>query len=235
MKYCDDCETADPVMCIHVTMEAPPQNPDPVNQLPPRDRGMLWTVTTLNSTDWYELSCSIDTIVQPASYAGASFNGYSGMRVMAGNMVPTGAGAATPWMVVPAGKAIKLPPGTWKLQADQANNRINVRIFDGRLEKRKWLSKACFLLPPTNATVGVASALALAARAGRGYLYLKNTHASNAISLSFGDNTANPAVLNSGITLGPGEPRSWWGDDCPEDQVNAIAGGANTNLAIQEG
>ena len=84
---------------------------------------------------------------------------------------------------------------------------------------------------PIAASVGVASAQAVAANPNRTGLILVNTSA-NAISISF---DGNAAVLNSGITLNPN------GGTFVMDEftfttkaINAIAGGAASNLAVQE-
>jgi hypothetical protein len=82
---------------------------------------------------------------------------------------------------------------------------------------------------PTAASVGVASAQAVAANASRKGLVLVNT--SNAtISLGFG----SAAVLNSGVTLRPDGVFEM--DEYTFDlgAVNAIASAAASNLAIQE-
>lgn len=83
---------------------------------------------------------------------------------------------------------------------------------------------------PTSATVGVTSALAVAANTSRKGLVLTNT-SNNTISLGFG---ANAAVLNSGITLTPNGV--WVLDEFTytTQAVNAIASGATSNLSIQE-
>lgn len=82
---------------------------------------------------------------------------------------------------------------------------------------------------PTFATVGVASAQAVAANASRKGLALVNT-SDNRISLGFG----SAAVLDRGITLYPGG--SFEMDSFMFDlgAVNAIASAAASNLAIQE-
>lgn len=85
---------------------------------------------------------------------------------------------------------------------------------------------------PTFATVGAASGLALAANANRRALYLYNTSAANTISLAWG---ANPAVLNSGITLQPLGTVILSLADVSTQALNAIASAGATNLAIQEG
>ena len=82
---------------------------------------------------------------------------------------------------------------------------------------------------PTAATVGVASAQAVAAAATRKGLVLTNT--SNArISLGFG----SAAVLDSGITLYPGGVFEMDSNTFDVGAVNAIASAAASNLAIQE-
>lgn len=82
---------------------------------------------------------------------------------------------------------------------------------------------------PTAASVGVASAQAVAANANRKGLVLVNTSA-NTISLGFG----SAAVLNNGITLYPSGVYEM--DEYTFDlgAVNAIASAAASNLAIQE-
>lgn len=83
---------------------------------------------------------------------------------------------------------------------------------------------------PTSASVGVASAQAVAANANRKGLVLVNTSA-NRISLGFG----NAAVLDSGITLNPSGGVFVMDEFCFSTQaINAIASGAASNLAIQE-
>ena len=83
---------------------------------------------------------------------------------------------------------------------------------------------------PTFATVGVASAEAVATNGSRTGLVLINTSA-NAISFGLGAT----AVLNSGITLNA-SGGTWVMDqfNFTTAAVNAIAGGASSNLAVQE-
>lgn len=84
---------------------------------------------------------------------------------------------------------------------------------------------------PTFATVGIASAQAVPVNAGRKGLILINTSV-NQISLAFG---ANPAVLNSGITLNAnGGTFVMDAFTFTTALVNAIASAAGSNLAIQE-
>jgi hypothetical protein len=232
MDYCKQCETSDPVLCVHLKVVAGSEA-NPADAAPGSDTSMIWTVTTFTnkpSVIWFPTA----VIIKPTSYNGTSFQGYSPLCIMAGRQPAVGAGADTPYEIVPAGKAIKIPPGWYTIFSYVTGSNINARIYPAEVDKRKWLSKAYFGLPPTFATVGVASALALAARVGRSFLYLKNTSATETISLSFGANASNPAVLYSGFTLAPGEWRTWFGDDCPEDAVNAIASAAATNMAMQE-
>jgi hypothetical protein len=82
---------------------------------------------------------------------------------------------------------------------------------------------------PTLVSVGVASAVAVAANAARKGLVLTNTSNKN---ISFGVGAA--AVLNSGITLTPNGV--WVMDEFTftTSAINAIAGGAASNLAVQE-
>lgn len=83
---------------------------------------------------------------------------------------------------------------------------------------------------PTSASVGVASAQAVAANANRKGLVLVNT-STNRISLGFGA----AAVLDSGVTLmGSGGAYNMGEYDFDQGAVNAIASGAASNLSIQE-
>lgn len=82
---------------------------------------------------------------------------------------------------------------------------------------------------PTAASVGVASAQAVAANGSRKGLVLVNTSV-NRISLGFGAT----AVLDSGITLYPGGVFNMGEYDFDLGAVNAIASAAASNLAIQE-
>jgi len=87
---------------------------------------------------------------------------------------------------------------------------------------------------PDAATVGAASAEAVAANTSRRYLLLVNT-SSNVISLGFG---SNAAVLHSGITLnanGGSYEISEAAGNLTTQAINAIAGAAGSNLSIQEG
>jgi len=86
---------------------------------------------------------------------------------------------------------------------------------------------------PAAATVGVASAQAVAARTGRRYACLVNT-SGNWIYLGIG---ANAAVVGSGIALSPNggsyEMTAAAGN-MHDLAINAIASAAGSNLAIQE-
>lgn len=83
---------------------------------------------------------------------------------------------------------------------------------------------------PTFATVGVASAQAVASNSSRKGLVLVNT-SSNTISLGIG---SNPAVLNSGITLVPFGVYVADEYTYVTSAINAIASAASSNLGIQE-
>lgn len=108
-----------------------------------------------------------------------------------------------------------------ELQVD-ANGRLRVTSAPEFLDTTP--SAATF------STVGVASAQVVAATTARKGLILVNT-SINVISLAFG---GVAAVLNSGITLGPGD--SFQMDDFvfTVSNVNAIASAAGSNLAIQQ-
>ena len=82
---------------------------------------------------------------------------------------------------------------------------------------------------PAAASVGVASAEAVAANANRKGLILTNTSQAT-ISLGF----AAAAVLSSGVTLFPGGIFKMDEYTLTTGAINAIAGAAASNLAIQE-
>lgn len=83
---------------------------------------------------------------------------------------------------------------------------------------------------PTAASVGVASAAAVTANTSRKGLVLTNT-SSNNISIAYGA----AAVLNSGITLLPnGGTFVMDATTFSTAEIRAIAGGAASNLAVQE-
>ena len=84
---------------------------------------------------------------------------------------------------------------------------------------------------PTNATVGIASALALAANASRKGLHVRNTSTSGQrMSLSMN----GAAVLDSGITLYPQDVFEMAEYDFDQGAINAIASAAAARLSIQE-
>jgi hypothetical protein len=110
--------------------------------------------------------------------------------------------------------------GTWTVQPGNTANTT------------PWLvSSKTDLTPsaPTAASVGVASAQALASNASRKGLTMVNT-SNNRISLGFG----SAAVLDSGTTLFPGDAFIMDQFSFDLGAVNAIASGASSNLAIQE-
>lgn len=82
---------------------------------------------------------------------------------------------------------------------------------------------------PAAASVGVASAQAVAVNASRKGLILVNT-SNKTISCGFG----SAAVLNSGLTLFPGGAYNMTSFDINGSAVNCIASGAASNLSIQE-
>ena len=82
---------------------------------------------------------------------------------------------------------------------------------------------------PTAASVGVASAQAVASNTSRRGLVLVNT-SSNTISFGIGAT----AVLNSGITLTPGGVWEMGEYTYSTGAINAIASAAASNLSIQE-
>lgn len=85
-------------------------------------------------------------------------------------------------------------------------------------------------LTPTFATVGVTSAQVLASNVDRKGCVLINRSTGN---ISFGIG-ANPAVLDSGITLTPNGVWDMSEYDYVTSAINAIASVAGSNLTIQE-
>jgi hypothetical protein len=84
---------------------------------------------------------------------------------------------------------------------------------------------------PTAASVAATSGVILGSNLSRTGLVLGNT-SSATISIGFG---SNPAVLNSGITLNPnGGTFVMDAFTFTTQAVNAIAGAAGSNMAIQE-
>jgi hypothetical protein len=85
---------------------------------------------------------------------------------------------------------------------------------------------------PAVAAVGVASALAVAANAGRKGLILRNlSTAGQRISLGF---SGGAAVLDSGTTLYMADAFNMEAYDFTVGAVNAIASAAGASLAVQE-
>jgi hypothetical protein len=85
---------------------------------------------------------------------------------------------------------------------------------------------------PTVAAVGVASAVAVAANAGRKGLIVRNTSvAGQTISLGF---SGNAAVLGDGATLYQGDVYNMGAYDFTVGAVAAISSAAGGALAVQE-
>jgi hypothetical protein len=107
-----------------------------------------------------------------------------------------------------------------------------VRVLGGPAVVLGVVSTKTDLTPaaPTFATVGLVSAMVVAANATRTGLILVNTSSAR-ISLGFG----SPAVLDSGATLlPPGGAFNMSEYDFDQGAVFAIASKAGSNLAIQE-
>lgn len=83
--------------------------------------------------------------------------------------------------------------------------------------------------PPSSAVVGATSGKVLDSNPNRTSLYFNNL-SQNVISFGFGSD----AVLNSGITLNPGEWLMMTEGTFTRQQINAIASSGGSNLAIQE-
>jgi len=85
---------------------------------------------------------------------------------------------------------------------------------------------------PTQVTVGVTSAQAVASNASRKGLILRNiSTSSQVISLGF---SGNAAVANDGVVLNPNDVYCMGSFDFSTGQVNAIASAASATLSVQE-
>jgi len=82
--------------------------------------------------------------------------------------------------------------------------------------------------PSSTVSVGVASGTLVAANPYRVEVYIKNVHATQAISLNLG---TQAAVINEGIVLAAGEGIVI---DTYKGAITAIATGAATTTAIAE-
>lgn len=136
--------------------------------------------------------------------------------------LPTGASTAALQLQDSHNVTIDNAAGAAAVNVQDGGNALTV---DGTIGTKTDLTPSA----PTFATVGVASAQAVAAAATRKGLYCGNTSAA-IISLAFGAT----AVLYSGITLYPGQ--AFFMDEYSFDTgaVNAIASAASSNLAVQE-
>ena len=110
---------------------------------------------------------------------------------------------------------------------DSVNNWLKVQVQGTVTVSSKTALTAN---APTTATVGVASAEALASNASRKGLIIVNTSANR---VSFGIGAT--AVLDSGVTL-TGQGTSWSMDeyDFATGAINAIASAASSVISIQE-
>lgn len=83
---------------------------------------------------------------------------------------------------------------------------------------------------PATVTIGGASSQVIASVAGRKGLVITNTHATQRVSLGFG----TAAILDSGITIMPGQ--MWKMDEYTFNTgaINAWASGAGTVLSVQQ-
>lgn len=86
---------------------------------------------------------------------------------------------------------------------------------------------------PSSGSVGAADANVETANAARRFFYIRNTHATNKIWLSFGDFAA---VASMGIEIRPGEEKIFGVNDDPIYQrIRVIADGAGTTYLYQTG
>jgi phage tail protein X len=138
------------------------------------------------------------------------------------------AGASTAALQLPDGHNVTVDnaAGAAAVNIQDGGNSITV---DGIVTTTPGTPPDLAPSAPTFATVGVASASAVAANAARKGLALVNT--SNArISLGFG----SAAVLDSGITLFAGDALVMDERSFDLGTVNAIASAAASNLGVQE-
>lgn len=129
------------------------------------------------------------------------------------------------------GKAVLWEDTGDTLRAVSAAKPLPVGDAGGSLTVDGTVATKTDLTPsaPTFATVGVASAEAVAAAATRKGLILVNTSGAT-ISLGFG----SAAVLNSGVTLQPGGVYGMDEYSFDLGAVYAIASAASSHLAVQE-
>lgn len=128
------------------------------------------------------------------------------------------------------------PLDTFNILADAAGKGLPVKIIEVgavTLPVSGTVSTKTDLAPsaPTNATVGAASAQAVAANGARKGLHVRNTStAGQRISLSMN----GAATLDDGITLYPQDVFEMGEYDFDQGAINAIASGASARLSVQE-
>lgn len=128
--------------------------------------------------------------------------------------------------------SLPLPTGA-ATSALQTTTNISLASIDSKLTSPLTTSTKVALTPnaPTFYGATNVSGIAVAANANRKGLVIVNTSTA-VVSLSFG---ANPAILNSGITLNA-NGGTWVMDEYTftTQAVNAISNAATRNLSIQE-
>lgn len=129
-------------------------------------------------------------------------------------------------------------PGKWWVWYNGAA-ALNCLVFDAPfaslVDALKFQAAGPLTMSaPTFGTVGVGSALLLAANPARRFLSLENTHATGVVSLGF---DGAPAVAGSGVIIQPLSFKEWnmHGEDLPRGAIAATSTVAGTNVAIQEG
>jgi len=98
---------------------------------------------------------------------------------------------------------------------------------DGKIVSTK---QALTATAPGTATIGTSSSQVVAAATTRKGLIITNTHATQRVSLAFG----TAAVLDSGVTLMPGQSFIMDEYSFHTGAVNAWASGASTVLSVQQ-
>lgn len=150
------------------------------------------------------------------------------LTVTATRLLVDGSGVTQPISAT----SLPLPTGA-ATSANQTTANTSLASIDSKLTAPLVTTSKIELTPAAPTFYGVTnvSGVAVPANANRKGLVLVNTSTAT-ISLSFG---ANPAVLNSGITLNP-NGGTWVMDEYTftTQAVNAISNAATRNLAIQE-
>ncbi len=204
-------------------------------EIAPRDQNYIAVIQGVSSLD---LTAPTNIAVNPSTHAMLVEAVITPSGTQDTNLVKVGGAAitlgqkamATSLPVVIASDQASIPvAATLTAETTKVIGTVNQGtspwVVSGIISTKTALTAAA----PTAATVGVATAQAVASNASRKGLILTNTSVN---TISFGIGAS--AVLNSGITLYPGG--TWQMDEgtFTLGAINAIASAASSNLAVQE-